>query len=83
MNDIFSLAKELSDIYEVSYNMIETEVKLIISNNIRDIKIIESYLDRLLDIPTDKGLILFVNLANNLKKLEKIIIYHKKNLLIR
>ena len=71
MDDILNIAKELSEIYEISYNIIKLEVLFIIENNITDIKIIENCLDRLLDIPTDKGFMLLNKLCDYYSNIDK------------
>lgn len=62
MDNIIKLAKELNKLYEISYKQIEPNVETIIISKNKDISLIEFYLERLLNIPTDKS-------YNMLKKL--------------
>ena len=71
MDEIFSLAKQLNDLYEYNYNIIKPEILAIIKNKVTDINIIERYLDRLLDIPTDKGFILLNKLCDYYSNIDK------------
>ena len=50
---IIELAKQLNDLYELSYNQIKHDIEWIIKSKNTNLKIIENYLERLLDIPTD------------------------------
>ena len=52
---IIELAKQLNDLYELSYNQIKHDIEWIIKSKNTNLKIIENYLERLLDIPTDKS----------------------------
>lgn len=54
MDEILELAKELNELYEISYKHLRVEVNNIIKNRITDKHIIEKCLDELLNIPTDK-----------------------------
>ena len=62
-NEIFSKAKELSKLYELSYKQIKPQVIYIIENNIKDVNFIEKVLDELLNTPTDKCYKLFIKLC--------------------
>ena len=61
-NDIRIIAERLLDYYEDSYKIYRPRVKMIISNKITDINYIEHTLDGVLDIYTDKGFLLFIEL---------------------
>ena len=52
---IIELAKQLNDLYELSYNQIKLDIERIIKSKNTNLKLIENYLDRLLNIPTDKS----------------------------
>ena len=69
-DNIFRLAKELSKLYELSYNQIAPHVEEIIISKNKDIKLIESYLDKLLNIPTDKAYNLLAKLCNYCKDID-------------
>ena len=62
MDNIIELAKELNELYEIAYKQVAPNVEKIIISKNKDISLIEFYLERLLDIPTDKS-------YNMLKKL--------------
>ena len=56
------LAQELAYLYEEAYEIYKFEVEKIINLKIRDINYIERTLDYILDIYTDKGFNLFMEL---------------------
>ena len=63
-NEIFEMAKELNELYELSYKQIEPQVIYIIKNNIKDINFIDHVFDELLNIPTKKCYKLFMRLCD-------------------
>ena len=71
MDSIFELAKELNKLYETTYNLIAPDIEKIIRSKNRDIHLIEAYLDKLLDIPTDKAYNLLVRLCNYCMNIDK------------
>ena len=64
MDNIISLCNELNNLFEYQYNLLKPQVLEIINNKVKDIDIIEKYLDMLLNIQTDKGCNLFLRLCN-------------------
>ena len=64
MDEIISLAMQLNELYEYNYKLIKPKVISIIKNKVTDIKIIEMYLDMLLNIQTDNGCKLFLELCD-------------------
>ncbi len=52
---IIELAKQLNDLYELSYNQIKHDIEWIIKSKNTNLKLIENYLERLLNISTDKS----------------------------
>lgn len=58
------MAKELNELYELTYNQIKPQVIYIIRNNIKDINFIDHIFDELLNVPTDKCYKLFTKLCN-------------------
>ncbi len=54
-SDIKHITKELTKLYDIKYEIIKPEIIRIISNRIKDPKIIEWCLDQTLNMPTDKG----------------------------
>ena len=63
MNKEFEkIAKELVLLYEEAYCLYEPQVKMIIKNKIKDINFIEHMLDNVMDIYTEKGFYLFIEL---------------------
>ena len=60
--NIKELAEELNKLYDEAYEIYKTEVSRIINFNITDVKHIERTLDYILDIYTDKGFDLFMEL---------------------
>ena len=64
IKNIFNLASELNQLYDVMYSQIEPEVKYIINNHLTDIGRIERCLDCILNIPIDKGSSLFIELCD-------------------
>ena len=62
-NDLMYMAKELNELYELSYNQIKPQVTYIIKNNIKDINFIDHVFDELLNIPTEKCYKLFTRLC--------------------
>lgn len=64
MDNIYSLAKGLNELFEIAYKEIAPRVEKIITSQNKDINLIESYLVRLLDIPTDEAYILLQRLCN-------------------
>ena len=69
--EVFKLVSTLNDLYESNYKNIEPLVLELINNNIKDINLIESYLDTLLSIPTDKSYILLKRLCDYYKTINK------------
>ncbi len=61
--EIKKLAKQLALLYEEAYSLYKPMVKLIIQNRIKDTDYIEYYLDRVMDIYTEKGFYLFIELV--------------------
>lgn len=64
MDNIYNLARELSELYEMAYKEIAPRIEKIIISQNKDLNLIESYLTRLLDIPTDEAYILLQRLCN-------------------
>lgn len=63
MNENFKqLAKELACLYEKAYCLYEPQVKWIINNKVKDPNLIEHTLDYVMDIYTEKGFYLFMEL---------------------
>lgn len=62
--EIIKLAKELNNLYELAYEQIKPNIEDIIKNKINNKKIIEHYLDELLNIPTDKAYDLLKKICN-------------------
>lgn len=62
--EIYDFAKYLANLYELTYDEIRPEVIYIISKNVKNVRYIESVLDKLLDIPTDKSYELYSMLCN-------------------
>ena len=60
--DIKWLGEQLLLCYEEAYNFYRPQVKRIINGKIKDINYIEHTLDGVLDIYTDKGFYLFIEL---------------------
>ena len=71
MDNIYDLAKELDNIYEALYIDLNDDVSYIIKKNIRNTKFIQSTLDNLLDIPTDKAYDLFITLCDYYMTIDK------------
>ena len=71
MDDIYKLAKRLTELYEISYKLIKREVIDIIKNKVVDKNRIEKCLDQLLNIPTDKCYKLLVMLCNYYSFIDK------------
>lgn len=69
--EIFKMVKDLNNLYEVNYNYIKVLVLDLINNNNKDIKLIEYYLDTLLNIPTEKSYKLYIKLCNYYKNVNK------------
>ena len=63
MGDIFELAKQLNQLYEVMYVETSRQVDYIIQKQISNKKTIEYCLDMILNIPTEKGYLLFEKLC--------------------
>ena len=61
--DIHELAHELTELYEKKYQLIKPQVESIIVRRIKEPSFIESYLDKCMDLPTDKGYKLFSRLC--------------------
>ena len=61
-SSIKRIAEQLSVCYEEAYNVYRPQVKMIIRNKIKDVNYIEHTLDGCLDIYTDKGFYLFMEL---------------------
>ncbi len=61
-DNIIELAKGLVECYEQMYQLCYPEVERIIRYQIKDIDLIEHTLDQALDIYTEKGFYLFINL---------------------
>lgn len=71
MNNIFELARELNELHEMAYNLIAPNIEDIIKFGNKDIYLIETYLDKLLDIPTDKAYKLLTKLCNYCMNIDK------------
>lgn len=63
-NELKNMLNNLMQLYELSYQTIKPKVAYIIKNNIKDIRVLESVLEELLNIPTDKCYKLFTKLCN-------------------
>ena len=63
-NNIMYYAKELMQLYEEMYQQLKLTVDYIISNKITNQNTIGRCLDFILDIPTEKGRLLFYELCN-------------------
>ena len=61
-DEILELAKSLVNLYEEAYNLYEPMVQGIIDNKIRDINYIEKVIDHVMDIYTEKGFYLCIQL---------------------
>ena len=70
-SDIIELARGLNNLYKTMYIQIEPEVSYIINKKVKNVRIIEACLDRLLDIPTDEAYILFKKLCDYYAKIDK------------
>ena len=70
-NYLINLIGELNHLYEDIYNYYEPLVLYLIKNNIKDIKLIENYLDNLLSIPTEKSYNLYMELCNYYESIDK------------
>ena len=68
---IIELAKQLNDLYELSYNQIKLDIERIIKSKNTNLKLIENYLDRLLNIPTDKSYKLLKKLCDYCSNIDK------------
>lgn len=66
-----SLARQLYDLWNYTYSLIESPVLEIIDSKYEDTKLIENYLDLLLGIPTDEGYELFQNLCTYYSTINK------------
>ena len=62
--EIQYLVEELYIMYESMTKMLKKNVTFLIRNNVKDVKIIETYLDQLLNIPTEKSFELFKQLCD-------------------
>ena len=60
---LYDLAKELNDLYKIAYYQIEPMASYIINRKVRNVKMIENTLDKILNIPTDEAHELFVSLC--------------------
>ncbi len=60
--EFIKLAKGLLECYNAAYEIYEPQVRMIIQNNIKDVNYIEYTLDKVLDIYTEKGFNLFMEL---------------------
>lgn len=61
---IYELAKSLNNLYETMYKQVKPDALYIMARNVRNVNYIETTLDRLLDIPTDKAYELFILLCD-------------------
>ena len=61
---IKTMLDDLNNLYDLAYKELKTQVAYIIKKNLKDSKMIESTLDQLLNIPTDKCYLLFIKLCN-------------------
>ena len=68
IDNIKKIGKELLICYEEAYKLYRPQVKTIINNKIKDIDYIEHTLDGVLNIYTDKGFYLFIELLLYYKK---------------
>ncbi len=65
---IKDMLKELYELYDLAYQSLSPQVAYIIKNSIKDNKLLESTLDELLNIPTDKCYKLFTELCGYISK---------------
>ena len=70
-NNLKNMLDWLIKLYKQAHKEIKPEVLYIIKNNIKDIRLIEHTLDKLLNIPTEKCYILFTKLCNYVSKFDK------------
>ena len=68
---LINLIEELDILYEDIYNYYEPLVLESINNNIKDINLIEDYLDNLLSIPTEKSHNLYMRLCDYYKSINE------------
>ncbi len=73
-DELMDLASGLVEVYEMAYQLVKPKVDYIIKNNIRDIKIIDKIFDELLNVPTDKGYELFVELCSYVSQFNRKIV---------
>ena len=71
IDEIRKLATIIYDLWNENYNLIEPSVLGLIDSKSEDIWLIEHHLDRLLDIPTDKGYELFEKLRTYYYTIDK------------
>ena len=69
--EIYDLAKNFNDMYEQIYLELRDDVTYIIKKRIRNTEFIESTLDNILDIPTDKAYDLLLELCNYYMTIDK------------
>ena len=75
MDEINDLIKNnwdyLSKLYELECQQLRLNIDCIIEHQIKDINVLEKTLDRLLNIPTEKGYLLFQVLCEYVSKFDK------------
>lgn len=69
-HEIYDLAKKLNDLYRIAYFQIEPIASYIINKKVRNIRMIENTLDKILNIPTDEAYELFVSLCKYYSSLD-------------
>ena len=71
MDKIYALAKELSELYKIMYRQVKPDVLYIMARKVRNVRYIESTLDRLLEIPTDESYELYILLCDYYATIDK------------
>ena len=69
-HEIYDLAKKLNDLYKIAYFQIEPMASYIINKKVRNTRMIENTLDKILNIPTDEAYELFVSLCKYYSNLD-------------
>ena len=70
-SEIYNLARELYDMYKIMYKKISPDVDYILSQNSKNVGIIERTLDALLEIPTDEAYEAFVSICKHYMQIDK------------
>lgn len=63
-NELKDMLNNLMQLYDLAYQSLKPKVAYIIKNNIKDTRFLESVLEELLNIPTDKCYNLLTKLCN-------------------